>query len=100
MCGVFGFVGQAVLPRQDIRVLLHHSEQRGSDSSGLMLLREGDYHVLRADFAIDKLARRADLGSSHVFFGHSRLITNGFAANQPVTRRGDYVVHNGIVVNH
>ena len=100
MCGVFGFVGQAVLPRQDIRVLLHHSEQRGSDSSGLMLLREGDYHVLRADFAIDKLARRADLGSSHVFFGHSRLITNGFADNQPVTRGGVYVVHNGIVVNH
>ncbi len=100
MCGVFGFIGQAVLPKEDIRVLLHHSEQRGSDSSGLMLLRGGDYQVLRADFAIDKLARRADLGSAEVFFGHSRLITNGFADNQPVVRGDVHVVHNGIVVNH
>jgi hypothetical protein len=100
MCGVFGFVGQAALPKEDIRVLLHHSEQRGSDSSGLMLLRDDRYHVLRADFAIDRLARRSDLGSATVFFGHSRLITNGFADNQPVVRDDVHVVHNGIVVNH
>jgi hypothetical protein len=32
--------------------------------------------------------------------GHSRLITNGLADNQPVYRDGVCVIHNGIVVNH
>ena len=100
MCGVFGFVGESELPKDDIRVLVRHSQQRGWDSSGLMLLGDRGYELFRADFAVTRLLRRADVTSSRVFFGHSRLITNGFVDNQPVVRDGVYVVHNGIVVNH
>lgn len=99
MCGVFGFVGESGLAKEDIAVLVHHSEQRGRDSSGVMLLGDRGYELFRADFAITKLLRRADITSSQVFFGHSRLITNGFDDNQPVVRDDVYVVHNGIVVN-
>lgn len=99
MCGVFGFVGESGLATDDIGVLVHHSEQRGSDSSGVMLLGGRGYELCRADFAITKLLRRADITSSRVFFGHSRLITDGFGDNQPVVRDNVYVVHNGIVVN-
>lgn len=99
MCGVFGFVGESGLAKEDIAVLVHHSEQRGRDSSGVMLLGDRGYELFRADYAITKLLRRADITSSQVFFGHSRLITNGFDDNQPVVRDDVYVVHNGIVVN-
>lgn len=99
MCGIFGFVGESGLAKDDIGVLVHHAEQRGRDSSGLMVHGAGGYALYRADFAITKLLKRTDVASSRVFFGHSRLITNGFADNQPVVRDDVYVVHNGIVVN-
>lgn len=100
MCGVFGFVGESGLDKDAVGVLVHHSEQRGRDSSGVMLLGGDGYELYRADFAIPRLLRRADITKARVFFGHSRLITNGFGDNQPVVRDGVYVVHNGIVVNH
>ena len=99
MCGVFGFVGDSSLIQAHIDILVRHSEQRGRDSSGVMLLGDRGYELFRADFAISKLLRRTDANSSRVFFGHSRLITNGFGDNQPVVRDDVYVVHNGIVVN-
>jgi glucosamine--fructose-6-phosphate aminotransferase (isomerizing) len=100
MCGVFGFVGESELPEDDIRVLVRHSQQRGWDSSGVMFFGDGGYETYRADFAVTRLLKHADVTSTPVFFGHSRLITNGFDDNQPVIRNGVYVVHNGIVVNH
>jgi hypothetical protein len=37
--------------------------------------------------------------ASGVVMGHSRLITNGLDDNQPVSRDGVVVLHNGIIVN-
>ncbi len=99
MCGVFGFVGESELAKDHLATLAHHAEQRGRDSSGLMLLGDDGYELYRADFAVTKLLKRVDVTASRVFFGHSRLITNGFEDNQPVVRDDVYVVHNGIVVN-
>lgn len=100
MCGIFGFVGEASLAGDEIRQLVHHAQQRGRDSSGLMV-HDGDrWSVYRADFAVSKLLKKVALDESLVFFGHSRLITNGFGDNQPVVRDDVHVVHNGIVVNH
>lgn len=99
MCGVFGFVGANALSKEYVKTLVHHAEQRGRDSSGLMVLGEKGYSVYRADFVIDKLLRKVSVADAPVFFGHSRLITNGFEDNQPVVRDDVYVVHNGIVVN-
>lgn len=100
MCGIFGFVGDAGFHRADIDVLVRHSQQRGRDSSGLVINVGSDYQAYRADFSITKLLRKVDVYQSSVFFGHSRLITNGLKDNQPVIRDGVYVIHNGIVVNH
>lgn len=100
MCGIFGFVGAAEPRRADLDVLVRHSQQRGRDSSGLIVHDGGRYTAYRADFAVTKLLGKADVGRPRVIFGHSRLVTNGTADNQPVIRGDVCVIHNGIVVNH
>lgn len=100
MCGIFGAVGAHPIASSDLDALVRHAQQRGKDSSGLML-REGDrYQVHRADYRITRLLQEVDCTRSNVVLGHSRLITNGLADNQPVVRDGVCVFHNGIVVNH
>lgn len=100
MCGIFGFVGSAEPDKSDVDVLVRHSQQRGKDSSGLIVHEDDTYAVYRADFSVTKLLKKVNLGDRGVFFGHSRQITNGSANNQPVVRGDVYVIHNGIVVNH
>lgn len=98
MCGIFGFVGPDDLASPAAKALVKHAQQRGRDSSGLVVHRDGAYQAYRADYPIGWLLKRAPkLGS--FFFGHSRLVTNGTAHNQPVIRDGVTVIHNGIVVN-
>lgn len=56
----------------------------------------------RADYPIIKLLkewRGGRSGASRLVMGHSRLITNGLADNQPVIRDGISALHNGIIVN-
>lgn len=100
MCGIFGIVSPSPCELGNLHVLSHHAEQRGRDSSGLVVERNDGYHIERADFEIKKLMRRVRIGASHLAMGHSRLITNGLADNQPVVRDGVIVIHNGIIVNH
>lgn len=100
MCGIFGIVSNSPVNRTDLDILVRHSQQRGKDSSGL-ILRDGHRYVAhRADFAITRLMGRVVTATSDVVLGHSRLITNGLADNQPVVRDDVLVLHNGIVVNH
>jgi glucosamine--fructose-6-phosphate aminotransferase (isomerizing) len=100
VCGLFGSVGEHSLASASIDVLIRHSQQRGRDSSGLITHDTSGYAAYRADFAITRLAKKTDLRTKNVFLGHSRLVTNGHADNQPVIRDDIYVLHNGIVVNH
>lgn len=100
MCGIFGVVSERPPPPDSVRRLVEHSLQRGRDSSGLVLHTGDRYEVFRADYSIKKLVRNVPLADISVFFGHSRLITNGTEDNQPVGRDDVYVVHNGIIVNH
>jgi hypothetical protein len=100
MCGVFGALVPGGLDAKSVRTLVTHAEQRGRDSSGLVIHRTGGYRVFRADITIEKLLKRASVHSADVFLGHSRLVTNGTDDNQPVVRDGIAVVHNGIIVNH
>ena len=99
MCGIFGFIGPDDLDTASAKTLVKHAQQRGRDSSG-MVIREADaYHAYRADYPIGWLLKRIPpLGN--LFFGHSRLVTNGTGDNQPVSREQVIVLHNGIVVNH
>ena len=100
MCGIFGVVSNSPVNLTDLGALVHHSEQRGRDSSGL-ILHGGDHYVVhRADYPITRMMRQVSTAKSDVVLGHSRLITNGLADNQPVVREDVLVLHNGIVVNH
>ncbi|PRX28368.1 Glutamine amidotransferase domain-containing protein [Meinhardsimonia xiamenensis] len=100
MCGIFGIIANAIIDARDLASLARHAEQRGRDSSGLVVVRDDGYDVQRADFEIRKLMRKVSLGESGLAMGHSRLITNGLSDNQPVVRDGIIVIHNGIIVNH
>lgn len=99
MCGIFGFIGPDHLDSSSATILVKHAQQRGRDSSGMVIHDATSYHAYRADEPIDRLLKRIPpLGN--LFFGHSRLVTNGTADNQPVSREQVIVLHNGIVVNH
>ena len=100
MCGIFGIISSQPINKKDFKILLKHSQQRGRDSSGLILTEGSKYQVYRADYAINKLVGELNPYSSTIVLGHSRLITNGHSDNQPVVKEGVCVIHNGIVVNH
>ena len=98
VCGIFGFIGPDALESSSAKFLVKHAQQRGRDSSGMVIHEADGYHAYRADYQIDWLLKRIPpLGN--LFFGHSRLVTNGTGNNQPVSREQVIVLHNGIVVN-
>jgi glucosamine--fructose-6-phosphate aminotransferase (isomerizing) len=100
MCGIFGVVSTNTIKGDELRLQAHHSEQRGKDSSGLFISNSQGYEMHRANKAITSLLSDVKPSTSGLVMGHSRLITNGLADNQPVYRDSVCVIHNGIVVNH
>lgn len=99
MCGIFGYIGKDELDSASAKFLVKHAQQRGRDSSGMIIRGAEAYGAYRADYPIGWLLKRIPpLGN--LFFGHSRLVTNGTGDNQPVSREQVIVLHNGIVVNH
>lgn len=100
MCGVFGIVSASSVNQADVAHLARYAQQRGKDSSGLFYATDDGYSLIRASFSIDSLLRKTRLKNTNFVMGHSRLITNGLADNQPVYRDDVCVIHNGIVVNH
>ena len=99
MCGIFGIISDKQINRNHLTKLAEHARQRGRDSSGLMYLENNSYKVTRADYDIKRLLSKHRTLDSSFVMGHSRLITNGLADNQPVVRNGLAVIHNGIIVN-
>ena len=99
MCGIFGAISNKNIDQNQINLLGRHAEQRGKDSSGLVWMQDGSYHVYRADFSISQLLRKRTIKKSSMVLGHSRLITNGLNDNQPIVRGEVCVLHNGIIVN-
>ena len=99
MCGIFGIISTSPIDENDLRALAKHAQQRGRDSSGLMSYLDGIYQIHRADYPVMTLLKKKSLNNTSIVLGHSRLITNGLADNQPVVRDGVIVFHNGIVVN-
>ena len=57
------------------------------------------YKIARADFESSSLLPHIEFEGVTVACGHSRLVTNGNSDNQPVSRDGIIVLHNGIIVN-
>jgi glucosamine--fructose-6-phosphate aminotransferase (isomerizing) len=98
VCGIFGFIGPDELDSASAKTLVKHAQQRGRDSSGMVIRGTDSYQAYRADYPIGWLLKRIPpLGN--LFFGHSRLVTNGTGDNQPVLREQIIVLHNGIIVN-
>jgi glutamine---fructose-6-phosphate transaminase (isomerizing) len=100
MCGIFGLIASREINRDHIDHLALHARQRGRDSSGLIYHGGDAYTVKRADYDIKQLLANQNHFSTSVAMGHSRLITNGLADNQPVVRDGICVIHNGIITNN
>lgn len=100
MCGIFGVISSKPVSERELSVLVRQAEQRGRDSSGLLVLAPTGYQIFRANHAVTRLMNELRPVTSHMVMGHSRLITNGLEDNQPVVRDDVCVFHNGIVVNH
>ena len=100
MCGIFGLVTKSGVNKHDLDTLVRCSQQRGRDSSGLLLCRNATYEVVSADYGISRLEGEVKPAGSEIIIGHSRLITNGLEDNQPVVLDNVCVFHNGIIVNH
>lgn len=99
MCGIFGLIATNTVNQNHLQQLALHARQRGQDSSGLIIHQQDSYQVKRADYDIKQLLKKTKQLESTVVMGHSRLITNGLADNQPVVRDGLCLIHNGIIVN-
>jgi glutamine---fructose-6-phosphate transaminase (isomerizing) len=99
MCGIFGIISEKEINKKHLNFISNHARQRGRDSSGLVYFKNNEYKIERADYDINELLKK-NKTNSNLFLGHSRLITNGLHDNQPVLRNGNFVIHNGIVVNH
>ena len=99
MCGIFGQISKYRINKSNLKKIVRHSEQRGTDSSGLIHLEGSEYFINRADFNIEKLLGKVNPFKSNVILGHSRLITNGLEDNQPIIKNNICVIHNGIIVN-
>ena len=98
MCGIFGVVSSGVVSRSHLVTLSRQAQRRGRDSSGLFY-HDGSYRLRRESHPIGSLLKRVDLRGASFAMGHSRLVTNGTADNQPVYRDDVVVIHNGIIVN-
>jgi glutamine---fructose-6-phosphate transaminase (isomerizing) len=123
MCGIFGFISGPE-SEYDLRrfgslisSLFLLSESRGKDASGLMLLNDSEMKVLKRPSRARKFVTSEEYagmvrgfsrggrrpGETLGFMGHARMVTNGSEEthdnNQPITRHGMCMLHNGIIVN-
>ena len=73
--------------------------KEGEIRGGLIYQADEICNIKRADYDIKRLVRLIQPYDSSYVLGHSRLITNGLADNQPVVRGDVVVIHNGIIVN-
>ncbi len=99
MCGIFGITSRKTVNLSELKKLASLAQQRGKDSSGLIVGKKSKYTPYKADNSIMNLIHNADLEDANLLLGHSRLITNGHADNQPVIRDKIMVLHNGIITN-
>ncbi len=118
MCGIFGlnFIDNTPGKFEQLSYLTDNlfllSESRGKEASGFAFGKDNEIEVYKTPERASKLIKQPVYKNSleHLknsgtvsVIGHSRLVTNGLESsnlnNQPVTRDGVTLVHNGIVTN-
>lgn len=103
MCGIFGIFnnrGQSYNFSKQLSQLALLSRRRGQDSSGLIVNYNDKSCLHRSDCSIASILKSVDLSNANFAIGHTRLITNSLTDNQPISRFGMHVIHNGIIINH
>lgn len=99
MCGIFGILPTGNLNPNILNLFAKKSQRRGSDASGVYFFSNGDYKLLRSTEKLTHVAKSVRYQDIEFIMGHSRLVTNSVADNQPVNRNKIVVIHNGIIVN-
>lgn len=121
MCGIFGFATikeyNSFSPSlgRVMDTLLLQSQTRGKDASGVVLAEKDKLSILKSPIKASKLIKLKEYLSVRdkilknykadfiALAGHSRMVTNGnqnnHSNNQPVTKDGTVIIHNGIIVN-
>ena len=113
MCGIFGVINKenSINILSLFRNLFLLSESRGKEAAGFAIKLANCIRVYKTPFPASDLVKsdifRAEFDKfddkKFVGIGHSRLVTNGYEQydinNQPVTKNGMVVIHNGIIVN-
>lgn len=119
MCGIFGVLSgpSTVIAPPALRLLadtlLRYSQQRGRDASGLASLgRDNALDILKQPLSPDRLLKlpaydafmaRALTARPVCLIGHARMATSGSWLqannNQPLTRGGIALIHNGVLAN-
>jgi len=105
MCGIVGYVGH----RDAVPLLidgLKKLEYRGYDSAGVVVVRDGELHAVKAEGKLDRLRERLEdhpLVGTHGL-GHTRWATHGAPVERnahPImdTHRRVALIHNGIIEN-
>ena len=98
MCGIFGIYSDNNIDINEFKSIASLSERRGRDSSGLLYLMDENYLVTRADFRVGELLSQTNLNNPSLIIGHTRLITDGQADNQPVIKDNLATIHNGCLL--
>ena len=100
MCGIIGIISKKTISKSDLWSISKDAERRGLDSSGILFNSDKKIYLKRSNKSLTKLINISNFNKTNFIIGHSRLITNSIAENQPVKRKSIYVIHNGIIVNH
>jgi len=98
MCGIFGIISNSEVNLKNLSTLAKNARQRGKDSSGFLESDGLKYTINRYDYDLNKSIKSINK-KSKIVIGHSRLVTNSMADNQPVFKHEITVIHNGIIVN-
>lgn len=98
MCGIFGIISKHEINKNELEILIQHSEQRGKDSSGFCYSNNHKLKIIKGDIPIRNLYQKIKKDKFKFCLGHSRLITNGLSDNQPIIKNDTIVFHNGIIV--
>ena len=97
MCGIFGIISDQNINYKELEILAYHARQRGKDSSGY-LEYNNNYFLSRYDYDLKKTIKNFKKNDK-IFIGHSRLVTNSMADNQPLLKHDIVLFHNGIITN-
>ncbi|MFC5281264.1 glutamine--fructose-6-phosphate transaminase (isomerizing) [Arcanobacterium canis] len=110
MCGIVGYIGQAVSARPLDVVLegLSRLEYRGYDSAGVAIAAGGGVNLRKRQGRVDNLRHSLEelpLGEGKAAIGHTRWATHGVPSDRNSHPHASAdgkvaIVHNGIIENY